>query len=55
MAEDNKCPVCTLSDGHHDIGKHRQAVNSQTVEALERSISRHPAGSRRKAKDEPRG
>lgn len=52
---DEKCPVCALSDGHHDIQKHRMTVNSRDTAELERSISRHPAGRRRKPQVQPRG
>lgn len=39
----DKCPVCSLTNGHHDIRKHRLATSP-----VAQSMSRHPAGKRRK-------
>lgn len=45
---EQKCPVCSLTDGNHDIRKHRMTQGTTEITELEKSISRHPAGRRRK-------
>lgn len=50
MAKIQTCRVCGLPDGHHDFQKHRLAVTPDNVE-LQKSIRRHPAGSRLPKKD----
>lgn len=51
MDKPTKCPVCSLPDGNHDLRKHRLALDA----ALDKSISNHPAGKRRKPKDDDNG